>query len=112
MPAIAHTRHFFGYSQQIITKISSLHSRLIFRRRLTGSTVCVHRNSYQRFKKMNYYTRRPLNENGLRTVAGSILGVRRHSFVEIVHGIISTAIISVALIQVGQLSITGEKMFT
>ena len=28
------------------------------------------------------------------------------------HGIISTAIISLALIQVGQLSITGEKMCT
>ena len=33
-----------------------------------------------------------------------------HSFVEIGHGIISTAIISQALIQVGQLSVTGEKM--
>ena len=31
MPAHAHTRHFFGYSQEIITKISSLHFRLIFR---------------------------------------------------------------------------------
>ena len=30
----AHTRYFFGYSHEIITKISSLHSRLIFRRRL------------------------------------------------------------------------------
>ena len=34
LPAHAHTRHFFGYSQEIITKISSLHARLIFRRRL------------------------------------------------------------------------------
>ena len=32
--ASTHTRHFFDYSQEIITKISSLHSRLIFRRRL------------------------------------------------------------------------------
>ena len=28
MPAHAHTRHFFSYSQEIISKISSLHSRL------------------------------------------------------------------------------------
>ena len=34
LPAHAHTRHFFGYSQEIITKIYSLHARLIFRRRL------------------------------------------------------------------------------
>ena len=35
--------------------------------------------------------------------------VRQHSFVEIGHGIISTAIIYLALIQVGQLSFTYEK---
>ena len=38
--------------------------------------------------------------------------VQHHSFVEIGHGIISTAILSLALIQVGQLSITGERMCT
>ena len=32
--ARTHTQYFFGYSQEIINKISSLHSRLIFRRRL------------------------------------------------------------------------------
>ena len=37
---------------------------------------------------------------------------RTHTFLEIGHGIISTAIISLALIQVEQLSSTGEKMCT
>ena len=41
MPAHAKTWHFFGYSQEIITKSSSLHSRLIFRRRLIMAySVC------------------------------------------------------------------------
>ena len=35
--------------------------------------------------------------------------VRQHSFVEMCHEIISTAILSLALIQAGQLSVTGEK---
>ena len=38
--------------------------------------------------------------------------VRQHSFVEIVHGIISTAILSLPLIQKGQLSVTGERVCT
>ena len=37
--------------------------------------------------------------------------VRQHSFVEIDHGIISTVILSLPLIQVGQLSV-GERMCT
>ena len=36
--------------------------------------------------------------------------VRQHSFVEMGHEIISTAILSLALIQVGQLSVAGERM--
>ena len=38
--------------------------------------------------------------------------VRQHSFVEIGHKIISTAILSLPLIQEGQLSVTGERMCT
>ena len=38
--------------------------------------------------------------------------VRQHSFVEMGHEIISTAILTLALIQIGQLSVTGEKMCT
>ena len=38
--------------------------------------------------------------------------VRQHSFVKISYGIICTAIISLPLIQIGQLSISGEKMCT
>ena len=38
--------------------------------------------------------------------------VRQHSFVEIGHEIISTAILSLSLIQEGQLSVTGERMLT
>ena len=38
--------------------------------------------------------------------------VQKHSFVEIGHEIISTAILSLPLIQVGQLSVTGESMCT
>ena len=38
--------------------------------------------------------------------------VRQHSFVEIGHEIISMAILSLPLIQVGQLSVTGKRMCT
>ena len=38
--------------------------------------------------------------------------VQQHSFVEIGHQIISTAILSLLLIQEGQLSVTGERMCT
>ena len=38
--------------------------------------------------------------------------VRQHSSVEIGHEIISTAILSLPLIQEGQLSVTGERMCT
>ena len=38
--------------------------------------------------------------------------IRQHSFVEMGHEIISMAILSLALIQVGQLSVTGERMYT
>ena len=37
---------------------------------------------------------------------------RQHSFVEIDHEIISTVILSLPLIQEGQLSVSGERMFT
>ena len=36
--------------------------------------------------------------------------VRQHSFMEIGHEIISTAILSLSLIQEGQLSVTGKRM--
>ena len=38
--------------------------------------------------------------------------VLQHSFVEIGHEIISTAILSLQLLQEGQLSVTGERMCT
>ena len=47
---------------------------------------------------------------GMRTVRGFDPRVRQHSFVEIGHEVISTSILSVPLIQVGQLSITGERI--
>ena len=37
---------------------------------------------------------------------------RQHSFMEIDHGIFSTVILSLPLIQEGQLSVSGEKMCT
>ena len=37
---------------------------------------------------------------------------RQHSFVEIDHEIFSTVILSLPLIQVGQLSVSGERMCT
>ena len=39
-------------------------------------------------------------------------GPAKHSFVENGHEIISTAILSLLLIQVGQLSVTGERICT
>ena len=38
--------------------------------------------------------------------------VRQHTFVAIGHVIISTAILPLPLIQIGQLSVTGERMYT
>ena len=38
--------------------------------------------------------------------------VRQHSFVVIGHEIISTAILALPLIQLGQLAVTGERMCT
>ena len=37
---------------------------------------------------------------------------RQHSFVEIDHGMFSTAIFSLPLIQEGQLSVSGKRMYT
>ena len=37
---------------------------------------------------------------------------RQHSFVEIDHGIFSTVILSLLLIQEGQLSVSGKRMCT
>ena len=37
---------------------------------------------------------------------------RQHSFVEIDHEIVSTVILSLPLIQEGQLSVSGERMCT
>ena len=60
---------------------------------------------------MNYYTRRPLKRKWTADGRGFDPRVRQHSFVEFGHGIIFTAIISLVLIQVGQLSITDEIMW-
>ena len=62
---------------------------------------------------MNYYTDDPENEHTDADSRGFDPRVRQHSFVEIGHGIISTAVISLALIQVGLMSnATGEKICT
>ena len=47
---------------------------------------------------------------GMQFVVGSILGSGKHSFIEIGHEIISMAILSLPLIQVGQLSVTVERI--
>ena len=52
--------------------------------------------------------RRP---TGDQEVAGSTQG-RQHSFVEIDREIFSTVILSLPLIQEGQLSVSGERMCT
>ena len=53
--------------------------------------------------------RRP---TGIQEVAGSILGSDTAFHRDLVMKIISTAILSLPLIQVGQLSVTGESMGT
>ena len=56
------------------------------------------------------WMRRP---TGDQEVAGStLLGGRQHSFVKIDHEIFSTVILSLPLIQEGQLSVSGERMCT
>ena len=49
---------------------------------------------------------------GDQEVAGSTPAERQHSFVEIDHEIFSTVILSLPLIQEGQLSVSGERMCT
>ena len=49
---------------------------------------------------------------GDQEVAGSTPLGRQHSFVENDHEIFSTVILSLPLIQEGQLSVTGERMCT
>ena len=62
-----------------------------------------------KIKNMNYYTWRLLKWKWTADGRGIDPRVRQHHFVEIGYGIISTAILSLALIQVEQLSITGER---
>ena len=45
-------------------------------------------------------------------IAGSTPPGRKHSFVEIDHAIFSTGILSLPLIQEGQLSVSGERICT
>ena len=52
---------------------------------------------------------RPTGDQG---VAGSTPPGRQHSVVKIHHEIFSTVIISLPLVQEGQLSISGERMCT
>ena len=49
---------------------------------------------------------------GDQEVAGSTPPSLQHSFVEIDHKIFSMVILSLPLIQVGQLSVSGERMCT
>ena len=49
---------------------------------------------------------------GDQEVAGLTPPGRQHSFVEIDHEIFSTVILSLPLIQEGQLSVSGERMIT
>ena len=52
------------------------------------------------------------HSTGDQEVAGSTPSGRQHSFVEIDHEIFSTVILSLPLIQEGQLSVSGEIMCT
>ena len=49
---------------------------------------------------------------GDQEIVGSTPPGRQHSFVEIDHEIFSTVILSLPLIQGGQLSVSGERMCT
>ena len=49
---------------------------------------------------------------GDQAVAGLTLPGRQYSFAEIDHEIVSTVILSLLLIQEGQLSVSGERMCT
>ena len=49
---------------------------------------------------------------GDQEVAGSTPSGLQHSFVEIDHEIFSTVILCLPLIQEGQLSVSGKRMFT
>ena len=49
---------------------------------------------------------------GDQEVAGSSPPGRQHSFMDIDHEIFSTVILSLPLIQEGQLSVSGKRMYT
>ena len=68
--------------------------------------------SIKDLKKKNYYTQRTLKWKWTVDGRGYDPRGRLHSLVEIGHGIMPMAIISLALIQEGQLSISGEKVCT
>ena len=53
-----------------------------------------------------------LETRGSRNILSWRSGGRQHSFVEIDHEIFSTVILSLPLIQEGQLSVSGERMCT
>ena len=52
------------------------------------------------------------NKEGLQKIIQVIFAGRQHSFMEIDHEIFSTVILSLLLIQEGQLSVSGERMCT
>ena len=53
-----------------------------------------------------------MHPTGDQKVGGLTLPGRQHSFVEIDHEIFSMVILSLPLIQEGQLSVSGERMCT
>ena len=59
-----------------------------------------------------YYYSRPASVAQLDAPSDWRPGGRQHSFVEIDHEIFSTVILSLPLIQEGQLSVSGERMCT
>ena len=72
--------------------------------------MCQNIFSRENHKGYNSYNKDGCMSDWHSDSCGFTSGLAKHSFVEIGHEIISTAILSLQLIQVGQLSVTGERM--
>ena len=80
---------------------------------LGGLTALLHEQfSYLKISLPGVVARSDAHPPGMRPVADSIHTPGTHSWEQIGHKKISTTIVSLPLIQEGQLSVTGERMCT
>ena len=121
---------FFGHKKRSAKKIYNMDKKSILDRSLPWNK-CQHSFSAERYWFYFYFSMKTYRyslEAPLKAGLGGSVGCasdwrpggrgfeprrgRQHSFVEIDHEIFSTVILSLPLIQEGQLSVSGERMCT